>query len=229
MHAFLLALHRLWQSAALHMAGARIEGRVWLQHIEWPRRPRCIALGDGAALDRGVTLLATCDTARITIGARTYINRATMLDASELIEIGSDAMIGPFCYITDHDHDPAAPQAGALVCAPTKIGAGCWLGAHVVVLKGVTIGEGSVQLRDAVSHLLTAGRQRIILNLEGVTYVDSSGIGELVSRFTTTKNAGGQLKLLKLTKKIKDLLMITKLLTVFEIYEDEDSAMVSFS
>ncbi len=92
----------------------------------------------------------------------------------------------------------------------------------------ITIGEGSVQLRDAVSRLLEAGRNRIILNLEGVTYVDSSGIGELVSRYTTTKNQGGQLKLLKLTKKIKDLLMITRLLTVFEIYEDEQSALASF-
>ncbi len=92
----------------------------------------------------------------------------------------------------------------------------------------ITIGEGSLQLRDAVSRLLEAGRNRIILNLEGVTYVDSSGIGELVSRYTTTKNQGGQLKLLKLTKKIKDLLMITRLLTVFEIYEDEQSALASF-
>lgn len=92
----------------------------------------------------------------------------------------------------------------------------------------ITIGEGSVQLRDAVSHLLDTGRKKIILNLEGVTYVDSSGIGELVSRYTTTKNQGGQLKLLKLTKKIKDLLMITKLLTVFEIYEDEEAALASF-
>jgi anti-sigma B factor antagonist len=92
----------------------------------------------------------------------------------------------------------------------------------------ITIGEGSVQLRDAVSHLLDSGRQRIILNLEGVTYVDSSGIGELVSRYTTTKNQGGQLKLLRLPKKIKDLLMITKLLTVFEIYEDEETALSSF-
>jgi anti-sigma B factor antagonist len=92
----------------------------------------------------------------------------------------------------------------------------------------ITIGEGSVQLRDAVSRLLDAGRNRIILNLGGVTYVDSSGIGELVSRFTTTKNTGGKLKLLNLPKKIKDLLMITKLLTVFEIYEDEQSALESF-
>ncbi len=104
-------------------------------------------------------------------------------------------------------------------------------GGEVTVLDligKITIGEGSVQLRDAVGNLLNAGRNRIILNLEAVSYVDSSGIGELVSRFTTTKNMGGQLKLLKLTKKIKDLLMITKLLTVFEIYEDEESALASF-
>ena len=67
----------------------------------------------------------------------------------------------------------------------------------------ITIGEGSVQLRDSVGNLLSAGRGKIVLNLEGVTYVDSSGIGELVSRYTTTKNQGGQLKLLKLPKKIK--------------------------
>jgi anti-sigma B factor antagonist len=92
----------------------------------------------------------------------------------------------------------------------------------------ITIGEGSVQLRDAVEKLLEAGRNRIILNLAGVNYVDSSGIGELVSRYTTTKNTGGRLKLLNLPKKIKDLLMITKLLTVFEIYEDEQAALESF-
>ncbi len=93
----------------------------------------------------------------------------------------------------------------------------------------ITIGEGSVQLRDTVNRLLEAGRNRIILNLGGVSYVDSSGIGELVSRYTTTKNAGGRLKLLNLPKKIKDLLMITKLLTVFEIYEDEQAALESFN
>lgn len=102
---------------------------------------------------------------------------------------------------------------------------------EVVILNlagKITIGEGSVQLRDAVEKLLEAKRNRIILNLAGVTYVDSSGIGELVSRYTTTKNTGGRLKLLNLPKKIKDLLMITKLLTVFEIYEDEQAALESF-
>jgi len=92
----------------------------------------------------------------------------------------------------------------------------------------ITIGDGSVQLRDAVNNLLEAGRNRIVLNLGGVTYVDSSGIGELVSRFTTTKGTDGKLKLLNLPKKIKDLLMITKLLTVFEIHEDEQAAIESF-
>ena len=105
------------------------------------------------------------------------------------------------------------------------------LAGEVVILDlagKITIGEGSVQLRDAVEKLLEAGRNRIILNLAGVGYVDSSGIGELVSRYTTTKNTGGRLKLLNLPKKIKDLLMITKLLTVFEIYEDEQTALESF-
>ncbi|MFN0121431.1 MAG: STAS domain-containing protein [Blastocatellia bacterium] len=92
----------------------------------------------------------------------------------------------------------------------------------------ITIGEGNILLRDTVSNLLSAGRLRIVLNLESVSYLDSSGIGELVSRFTTTKNAGGQLKLLRLTKKIRDLLMITRLLSVFEIYDDEDTALDSF-
>src|SRR6188508_380042 len=73
----------------------------------------------------------------------------------------------------------------------------------------ITIGEGSVQLREAVRGLLEGGKKKVLINLGGVDYVDSSGIGELVSCYTTTKNQGGQLKLLSLTKKIKDLLSIT--------------------
>lgn len=104
-----------------------------------------------------------------------------------------------------------------------------WGEVVILDLRGkITIGEGSVLLRDTVENLLEANRNRIILNLGGVSYVDSSGIGELVSRYTTTKNTGGKLKLLNLPKKIKDLLMITKLLTVFEIYEDEHAALESF-
>jgi anti-sigma B factor antagonist len=92
----------------------------------------------------------------------------------------------------------------------------------------ITIGEGSVQLREAVRGLLERGKKKLLINLGGVDYVDSSGIGELVSCYTTTKNQGGQLKLLNLTKKIKDLLQITKLLTVFETYDDEAEAVKSY-
>ena len=145
---------KLWQSltsrvraTAYRTLGMQIDGRCWLQAIEWPLRPRCITLGDGAALDRGITLLATNDAARIVIGPRTYINRHTIIDASELVEIGADAMIGPGCYLTDHDHSVSAdatPGSQPLISAPTHLGARCWLGAHVIVLKGVTIGEGTV-------------------------------------------------------------------------------------
>lgn len=93
----------------------------------------------------------------------------------------------------------------------------------------ITIGEGSVQLREAVRSLLDQNKKKILLNLGDVSYVDSSGIGELVSSYTTTNNAGGQLKLLNLTKKIKDLLMITKLLTVFQTYDNEAEAVASFT
>jgi anti-sigma B factor antagonist len=99
----------------------------------------------------------------------------------------------------------------------------------VLDLSGkITIGEGSVQLRETVRKLLDDGKKKILLNLGDVSYVDSSGIGELVSSYTTTNNNGGTLKLLNLTKKIQDLLMITKLLTVFETHDNEDAAVSSF-
>lgn len=93
----------------------------------------------------------------------------------------------------------------------------------------ITIGEGSVQLRESVRRLLEQGNKNLLIDLGKVDYVDSSGIGELVSCFTTTKNQGGHLKLLNLTKRIKDLLSITKLLTVFEVFEDEAEALASFN
>lgn len=93
----------------------------------------------------------------------------------------------------------------------------------------ITIGEGSVQLRESVKRLLDEGKKKILLNLGDVSYVDSSGIGELVSSYTTTNNSGGHLKLLNLTKKIQDLLMITKLLTVFQTFDNEQDAVSSFS
>lgn len=92
----------------------------------------------------------------------------------------------------------------------------------------ITIGEGSVALRTAIRRLLEEGKKRILLNLAGVSYIDSSGIGELVSSYTAINKEGGQLKLLNLTQKIKDLLTITKLLTVFDVYDNEAEALNSF-
>ena len=102
-------------------------------------------------------------------------------------------------------------------------------GVTVVDLSGrITLGEGSVVLRDLVRELIGKGNKKILLNLGDVTYIDSSGIGELVSAFTTVRNQGGELKLLKLTKKVHDLLQITKLYTVFDIKDDEAAAIQAF-
>ena len=102
-------------------------------------------------------------------------------------------------------------------------------GVTVVDLSGrITLGEGSVILRDTVRDLLSKGSKKILLNLGEVYYIDSSGIGELVSAFTTVRNQGGDLKLLNLTKKVHDLLQITKLYTVFDVKDDEAGAVKSF-
>ncbi len=92
----------------------------------------------------------------------------------------------------------------------------------------ITLGEGSSSFRDTVRDLATKGDKKLLLNLAEVTYIDSSGIGELVSAFTTVTNQQGQLKLLNLTKRIQDLLQITKLYTVFEVFDDEAAAVRSF-
>jgi len=103
-------------------------------------------------------------------------------------------------------------------------------GVTILDLSGrITLGEGSVQLRDATRDLLSKGSKNILLNLGDVNYIDSSGIGELVSAFTTIRNQGGELKLLNLTKKVHDLLQITKLYTVFDIKDDEASAISAFA
>ncbi len=103
-------------------------------------------------------------------------------------------------------------------------------GVTVVDFSGrITLGEGSVVLRDTIRDLLSKGSKKILLNLGDVTYIDSSGIGELVSAFTTVRNGGGELKLLNLTKKVHDLLQITKLYTVFDIKDDEASAIGAFT
>jgi anti-sigma B factor antagonist len=99
----------------------------------------------------------------------------------------------------------------------------------IVELKGkVTIGSGDVELRDEVIQLLEDGKKKLILNLENLKYMDSSGVGELVSTFTTVSNKGGQLKLTNLSSKIFDLLQITQLLQVFDVHESVDSALQDF-
>ena len=102
-------------------------------------------------------------------------------------------------------------------------------GVTIVDLSGrITLGEGSVVLRDTVRDLLSKGQKKILLNLADVNYIDSSGIGELVSAFTTVKNASGELKLLHLTKRVHDILQITRLFTVFDVQSDEHTAIHSF-
>jgi anti-sigma B factor antagonist len=103
-------------------------------------------------------------------------------------------------------------------------------GITILDLSGrITLGEGSVTLRDAVRDVIAKGSNKILLNLGEISYIDSSGIGELVSAFTTTRNSGGELKLLNLTKKVQDLLQITKLYTVFDIKDDEATAVAAFT
>jgi anti-sigma B factor antagonist len=93
----------------------------------------------------------------------------------------------------------------------------------------ITLGEGASAFRDLIRDLAAKGDKKILLNLSDVTYIDSSGIGEMVSGYTTVTNHGGVLKLLGLNKRVKDLLQITKLYTVFEVHEDEASAVRSFA
>ena len=92
----------------------------------------------------------------------------------------------------------------------------------------ITLGEGASAFRDTIRDLSAKGSKKVLLNLADVSYIDSSGIGEMVSGFTTVTNNGGQLKLLGLNKRVKDLLQITKLYTVFDAYDDEVAAVRSF-
>lgn len=102
-------------------------------------------------------------------------------------------------------------------------------GVTILDLKGkITIGVGDVALRDAIHEALSAGAKKLLINLDEVTTIDSSGVGELVSSYTTVTNRGGKLKLANLPPKVADILQITQLITVFDVYEDEDEALRSF-
>ena len=102
---------------------------------------------------------------------------------------------------------------------------------HVTIVDihgRITLGEETGKLRDTVRQQIAAGKKKIVLNLGKVDYIDSSGVGELVSSFTAVKNAGGELKICGLTKKVEDVLNVTKLYTVFDIKDDEFTAVKSF-
>jgi anti-sigma B factor antagonist len=102
-------------------------------------------------------------------------------------------------------------------------------GVTILELEGkITIGKGDVVLRDAVQQLLSAGVTKMLIHLGKVTTIDSSGVGELVSAFTTVTNRGGKLKLVNLPPKVNDILQITQLITVFEVFDSEDEALASF-
>ncbi|MCA9999278.1 MAG: STAS domain-containing protein [Anaerolineales bacterium] len=100
----------------------------------------------------------------------------------------------------------------------------------VMAPKGkITIGVGDVALREAIDEALEAGSRKLVLNMAGVTMIDSSGIGELVSGYTTTSNRGGGLKLCNLPPRVSDILQITQLITIFEVFDDEQEAIASFA
>jgi anti-sigma B factor antagonist len=102
-------------------------------------------------------------------------------------------------------------------------------GVEVISLQGkITIGAGDSQLRDVITNALNSGHNNVLLDMSGVTTIDSSGIGELVGSFTTVTNRGGKLKLLHLPAKLNELLHVTQLITVFEVHENEDEAVRSF-
>jgi anti-sigma B factor antagonist len=103
-------------------------------------------------------------------------------------------------------------------------------GVTILDLAGrITLGAGSQQLREAIHKLVAEGRKKILLNLAGINYIDSSGVGELVGAFTTVRREGGELKLMRLSKKVHDLMQMTKLYSVFDVKEDEANALASFT
>jgi anti-sigma B factor antagonist len=103
-------------------------------------------------------------------------------------------------------------------------------GVSILDLSGkIVLGEGDLQIKDRIRDLLADGQKRILLNLADVNYIDSAGLGALISSYTTTRRDGGNLKLVNLTKRIQDLLAITKLITVFDTFEDEKQAVESFN
>lgn len=172
----IVLLKRIWLGLAsrlrnIHygLVGVKLHGYVWMRQIEIPHHYVGIELERFCALDRGVVLLCAGekqDKPKIVIGAHTYINRNTFLDAILSLEIGEHCAIGPGCYITDHDHGSKLslpPLDQPMVAQPTKIGNRVWIGANVTILKGVKIGDdtivgaGSVVTKDLPANVIAVG------------------------------------------------------------------------
>ncbi|XHR80500.1 MAG: acyltransferase [Gloeotrichia echinulata GP01] len=158
-----------WRNLYYKTLGVKIHGYIWLREIDIPRNFDDIEIESFCAFDQGVTLLCSGEPLphpKIYIGAYTYINRNTFLDAILSLTIGQQCGIGPGCYITDHDHGldlALAPLAQPMVAQPTKIGDRVWIGANVTILKGVTIGNdavvgaGSVVTKDVPEKAIAVG------------------------------------------------------------------------
>ncbi|RMF23234.1 MAG: acyltransferase [Cyanobacteria bacterium J083] len=158
-----------WRNLYYRGLGVKLHGYVWMRKIEITRNFEDIEIESNCALDRDVVLLCTGETLahpKIQIGANTYINRNTFLDATLSLTIGKNCAIGPGCYITDHDHGQDStlpPLKQPMIAKPTHIGDGVWIGANVTILKGVTIGDrtivgaGSVVTKDLPADAIAVG------------------------------------------------------------------------
>jgi acetyltransferase-like isoleucine patch superfamily enzyme len=165
-----------WRNVWLKLLGVRVNGYCWLRAIEVPRDHHNIEL-NGCSLDRGVILLCGGPAGakiKLSIGEGTYVNRGCFFDATESLTVGRRSAFGPGCYVTDHDHgtDPAkAPLAQEMVSIPTHIGDEVWIGAHVTILKGVTIGDktivgaGSVVTKSLPPGVIAAGVPARVIRL----------------------------------------------------------------
>jgi maltose O-acetyltransferase len=153
--------------ARLRLLGAHIGRNCWIRRIEVPRNPWDIVIGDGVALDDHVVLLTIGprgERPRLVIGNRTYVNRFTMFDASENIEIGKNCLIGPFCYLTDHDHGTVSSglfSEQPLLSSALLIENNVWIGAGASILKGVTIGANAIIGAGAVVTRNVASGERV--------------------------------------------------------------------
>lgn len=166
---FLQGLSSRWRNFYYRALGVKLQGYIWMREVEIPRDFDSIEIESPCALDRGVTLLCSGEAQsnpKIYIGADTYINRHTFIDATLSITIGKMCGIGPSCYITDHDHGldlTFPPLEQPIISVPTKIGDRVWIGANVTILKGVNIGNdavigaGSVVTKDIPEKAIAVG------------------------------------------------------------------------